>query len=175
MHWCFIKNCRDWTQFCTGWFNEIVEIWKELCSHKGKTYITVVYSSWEDVVETIFCQISWESLVSHTRIAFCSHFQQNEEVWEYGIQLKMPVNYFSVTFSQAWKFLINMSSKRNQKKQKSNHEEQQNELDRKKMKEGLAVLSVDQKRAAWRNTNNNCSLELNSLPSSEDNFDLSKT
>ena len=58
---------------------------------------------------------------------------------------------------------------------RKNHEEKQNDLDKDKLDELLAVLPADQKRAIRRIIDNNCSLWLTSLPLLKDKFDLSAT
>ena len=58
---------------------------------------------------------------------------------------------------------------------RKNHEEKQNDVDKDKLDELLAVLPADQKRAIRRIIDNNCSLWPTLLPLLKDNFNFSAT
>ena len=101
-----------------------------------------------------------------------------------GLGVRNPLEraiYVFSTSQEAASCLVKSISNLDQHEHKSklneawrNHEDQQDDSDRKKLRKVHAVLQADQS-VQWRSIKNCCSLWLTSLPPSKDNFELSKT
>ena len=151
--------------------------------HRVVKDVSELFTPLEKMLEEIFLpNLLGVSSITHTdRVLFSLPAKRG------GLGVRNPVESADLAFStsrEATSCLVDSilnqedfdqyEHKSKLKEARRLHEDQQDELDRNKLDEVLAVLPADEKRAVMRSIHNNCSLWLTSLPLSKDNFDLSK-